>query len=224
LAAAGAHVVLNGRDSAKLEKLASELPTNSYSLAAFDLENGDDIPAWINGMAEKNGPFAGLVHTAGLQISKPLRMIDAAFIERMFNANVTSGIMLAKGLRLKVCHTDGASLVLVGSMAARKFGASNAVYAASKGSIAAATKALAHELLRDKIRVNCVVPALIESDMAEKARQTTPKESWDAFIAEHLLGIGATDDVANAILYLLSDQTKWMTGTELQVDGGLGVT
>lgn len=224
LTEAGAHVVLNGRDQGKLEKIAETLPAGSYTLAAYDLaEAADGIPEWMRSMAEKDGPFAGLAHTAGLQITRPLRAINAEFITKILHANVTTGLMLAKGLRHKTCHTDGASLVLVSSTASRIGGAGNSAYAASKGAVISATKALAHELLRDKIRVNCVVPGLIDSEMAERARETTPPESWNVLLSGYPMGIGKPDDIAYAIVYLLSERTRWMTGTELQLDGGLSI-
>ena len=223
IAKAGAHVVLNGRDHGRLEKIATTLPTGSFSLAPFDLANTEEIPAWVKTLAEKDGPFAGIAHAAGVQVTKPLRQVDVAFIETIFNLNITAGIMLGKGLRQKGCHTDPAALILIGGMAARMFAASNVVYAASKGAVAAATKAMGHELLRDNIRVNCITPSLIKSDIAERARQTLPKESWDFVVAKHPLGLGHPDDIANAVVYLLSDQAGWMTGTDMTIDGGFRV-
>lgn len=223
LAEAGAHVVLNGRDLSKLEKTAEALPAGSFSLAAYDLANADGIPEWMRVMAEKDGPFAGVAHTAGLQVTRPIRAINAEFINMILHANVTTGLMLAKGLRHKTCHTDNAALVLVSSTASRIGGAGNSAYAASKGAVISATKALAHELLRDKIRVNCVVPGLIDSEMAERAREATPPESWKVLLSGYPMGIGQPDDIAHAIVYLLSDRSRWMTGTELQLDGGLSI-
>ena len=215
--------MLCGRDEAKLTELAAELPVGSWQLAPCDLTQGDAIPGWLQGLAERGGPFAGVVHAAGLQLNKPLRSINAAFVDDILHTNVTTAIMLGKALRQRGCHTDGASLVLLGSIACRIGGAGNVAYAASKGAILAATTAMAHELLRDKIRVNCVVPGLIESAMAERARAITPPASWDAVLAAYPLGLGTAEDVAQAILYLLSDRTRWMTGTGLQLDGGLSI-
>ncbi len=223
LTEAGAHVVLNGRDVSKLEQVASALPPGTYTVDPFDLAKTDEIPGWIKLLAEKDGPFAGIAHTAGIQITKPLRQIDASFIDTMFNLNITSGIMLGKSLRQRLCHTDKASFVLISGMAARMFAASNVIYAASKGGVVGATKAMAHELLRDGIRVNCITPSLVESEIAERAKQILPKENWDAVIAKHPLGIGHPDDVAHGIVYLLSDQTSWMTGSDLQIDGGFRI-
>ena len=84
----------------------------------------------------------------------------------------------------------------------------NIAYAATKGAALGSTRTLTHELLREKIRVNCITPGLIDSDMADNARRVTPEDCWQSLVAEHPLGIGAPEDVAEAIRYLLSDQTK----------------
>jgi len=223
LAESGAHVVLNGRDAGKLEKLAGELPNGSCTMAPFDLADGDGIPGWLQSIAEKNGPFAGAVHAAGMQIMKPLRSMTAEFVNLNLRTNVSGGIMLGKGLRQKGCHTEGASLVLISSTAVYIGGAGNVAYAASKGAVISATKAMAHELVRDKIRVNCVVAGLVESGMSERARAITPADSWGTVLSGYPMGIGKPDDIAYAIVYLLSDRAEWITGTDLQIDGGLAL-
>jgi NAD(P)-dependent dehydrogenase (short-subunit alcohol dehydrogenase family) len=223
LAEAGAHVILNGRDMAKLEETAALLPKSQTQIEAFDLNNGDAIPGWMLKLCENDRPLAGIAHTAGIYSMRPLRMTDASFVDNILNVNVASGIMLGKALRQKICHTEGASYVLVSSVSSRICGAGNVSYAASKGAVVAAAKAMAHELIRDKIRVNCVVPATVESEMAERVRKTTPAEYWDAMTSRHPMGLGQPSDIANAICYLLSDATRWMIGTELLIDGGMSV-
>jgi NAD(P)-dependent dehydrogenase (short-subunit alcohol dehydrogenase family) len=221
LAQNGAHIFLNGRDAAKLEKVSAELPVGSSSITTFDIADGAGIEAWLSALAEKNGPFSGIAHTAGLQITQSLRVTDTKFINNNFRVNVMPALMLGKALRQRACHTEGASLVFMSSTAAFIGGGGNIAYAASKGAIIAATKAMAHELARDKIRVNCVVSGLVESEMSEKARKVTPAESWKTVLSGYPMGIGKPEDVAYAIIYLLSDRAKWITGTGLQIDGGL---
>jgi NAD(P)-dependent dehydrogenase (short-subunit alcohol dehydrogenase family) len=223
LTEAGAHVVLSGRDAAKLEQLAATLPAGSTTVAPFDLMDIDGIAGWMQSLADKIGPFSGAVHTSGIQVMKPLRSINAEFVGMNLRVNVAGGIMLGKGLRQRGCHTEGASLVLLSSTAVYIGGAGNVAYSASKGAIISAAKAMAHELVRDKIRVNCVVPGLVESGMSERARAITPTDSWGTVLSGYPMGIGKPDDIAYAIIYLLSDRSKWVTGTELQIDGGLGI-
>lgn len=223
LAEAGAKVVISGRDKSKLEIVADSLPPNSCQIEPYDLVGNDDIAGWLRKLVERDGPFSGIVHAAGMQKNMPLRSINTAFIDEIFHANVTTAIMLGKAFRQRGCHAEDASLVLIGSIACRIGGAGNVAYSASKGAILAATTAMAHELLRDKIRVNCVVPGLIESDMAEKSKKITPPESWSALLAAYPLGLGNAEDIAYGILYLLSNRSRWMTGTELKIDGGLSI-
>jgi NAD(P)-dependent dehydrogenase (short-subunit alcohol dehydrogenase family) len=223
LAARGAKLILNGRDAARLHAIAATLPPESCSIAPFDLTNGEGMVAWMRGLCEKDGAFSGIAHTAGIQAMRPLRGISASFINETLVANVASGIMLGKAFRQKICHTEGASFVLVSSTAAFIGGGANVAYAASKGGVMAASKALAHELRRDTIRVNCVVPGLVESDLAAHAREITPPESWKTVLSGYPMGIGTAEDIAAAIIYLLSDAAQWVTGTELQIDGGLSI-
>jgi NAD(P)-dependent dehydrogenase (short-subunit alcohol dehydrogenase family) len=223
LAAAGANITLNARDNAKLEKLAAEIPVAASIVAPFDLTDGDGITGWLRELAEKDGPFDGVAHMAGICTMRPLRSLNAEFIDRILLANTVSGIMLGKAFRQKICHTENASFVLVSSTSSFTLGGGSVAYAASKGAVTAAVKGMAHELLRDKIRVNCLVPAVVDSAMADHLRGNVAAETWQEVIAMQPLGLGAPDDIANAVLYLLSDQTGWMTGTAMVMDGGLSV-
>jgi len=96
----------------------------------------------------------------------------------------------------------------------------NTVYAASKGGIVAATKGLGVELLRDGIRVNCVAPAMVETEMSARFRQALSEENYQRVVDMHPLGVGQPDDVAGAIAFLLADTGRWITGSTLCVDGG----
>jgi NAD(P)-dependent dehydrogenase (short-subunit alcohol dehydrogenase family) len=223
LAKAGARLVLHGRDTSKLEKLAASLSDNKHIVASFDLADCDGIPGWMKTLTEHEGPFAALVHTAATQVTRPLRGMNAAFVMETLHLNVTAPIMLGKAFRQKGCHTEKAAMVLMSSTAAFIGGAGNVPYAASKGGVISAAKGMAHELLRDGIRVNCVVAGLVEGDMAARAREITPPDSWQNVLSGYPMGIGRPEDVANAILYLVSDRSRWLTGTELQIDGGLSI-
>jgi NAD(P)-dependent dehydrogenase (short-subunit alcohol dehydrogenase family) len=223
LAAAGARLVLTGRDAVKLKQVVEGLTANEHIAAPFDLADSDGIVGWMRDLAEKGGTFSGLVHTAATQTTRPLRAMSAEFVMTTLHMNVTVPIMLGKGFRQKVCHTDPAAMVLMSSTAAFIGGAGNVPYAASKGGVMAASKGMAHELLRENIRVNCVVSGLVEGEMAERARALTPPESWKNVLSGYPMGLGKAEDIASAILYLVSDRSRWMTGTDLQIDGGLSI-
>jgi NAD(P)-dependent dehydrogenase (short-subunit alcohol dehydrogenase family) len=117
----------------------------------------------------------------------------------------------------------GGSVVLFSSAAARKAGAGAASYAASKGAIEAATYALALELASQRIRVNAVSAGVVRTPMSEGFLSKLTAEQLSALEARHPMGLGAPKDVVGPVMFLLSDQARWITGTVLPVDGGYSI-
>lgn len=96
----------------------------------------------------------------------------------------------------------------------------SAAYSASKGAVIALTRSLALELVRDGIRVNCVAPGMVQTEMVEEVQRLLTPEQMQGIAAMHPLGIGRVRDVSNAVAFLLADTSRWITGTTLVVDGG----
>jgi NAD(P)-dependent dehydrogenase (short-subunit alcohol dehydrogenase family) len=220
----GAKVIVNGRNEQRLAETLAQIPAQGsgegHSAAPFDLSDADSIPAWVKKLAE-DGPLSGIVHCAGVQSSKPVRGVDAAYFDQVMQANLLSALMLARGFRQKGCRADaGGAMVLTASVAAFIGQPGNVVYSASKGGLVSATRGLALELLRDNIRVNCLAPAMVETEMMERFRQTTTKEQFDRIIDAHPMGFGKPEDVAHAAAFLLSDAARWINAVCLPVDGG----
>jgi NAD(P)-dependent dehydrogenase (short-subunit alcohol dehydrogenase family) len=221
LAKLGACVIATGRDADRLAATVETLDGAGHESAAFDLSAIDAIPPFVQKLAGGGGALAGIAHCAGIQIGKPVRVTDQAFMDQMFRVNVESGIALARGLRRRGVAAPGAGLVLLSSVSALVGQASNVVYCASKGAVLAATKALAVELMRDGIRVNAVLPALVETEMAERFRATMTEAQWQGYVAQYPMGIGRPEDIANAVGFLLSDASRWINGIGLVIDGGV---
>ncbi len=216
----GARVIAHGRNETRLQSLLDRLPGEGHKGALFDLSQTDAITAWLKGLCAEVGPLDGLAHCAGIQATKPLQAASPAFVAEALSTNLASAFMLAQAFRLKACHTSPASLVLVSSSAALRTAPGNSVYAATKGGIIAATKSLGVELVRDGVRVNCVAPAMVDTPMSDKFRQTLSEENFQRVVAMHPLGLGQPDDVAGAICFLLAGTGRWITGSTLTVDGG----
>ena len=216
----GACLILVGRNLEQLEKTLTLLEGTSHQVQVFDLSATDDIPRWIKEITLKGGPLHGLVHSAGMQVTGPLRIMASANLNELMRVNVTAALFLAKGFRQKGVSAAGGSIVYLSSVMGIVGQAGQAAYSASKGALVSLTKSLALELSRENIRVNCVAPAVVNTEMSEKLFQLLTPEQVTHISAMHPLGLGAPRDVANAIAFLLADTGRWITGTTMVVDGG----
>ncbi len=221
LARLGARIVATGRDAGRLQAVLDRLPGEGHAGSIYDFTRLDGIAAWLKEVCAETGPLHGMVHCAGIQVTKPLQMVDADFINELLTANLSSALMLCHAFRTKPCHHRGASIVLVSSSSALKCAPGNVVYAASKGGIISATRGLGVELIRDGIRVNAVAPALIDTPMADRFKSVLSEENFQRVVDMHPLGLGRPDDVSAAVAFLLADTSRWITGSILTVDGGL---
>lgn len=216
----GARVILVSRNEESLQTTKMLLKGEGHSIYAFDLTNFDAIPEWIKNISQRQGAISGLVHSAGVQKTQPLRFTTISDINQTFSINVISAIALAKGLRQKNVCEKGSSLVFLSSVAGIVGDIGISVYSASKGALIALTKSLALELIKDAIRVNCIAPAIIQTEMTKRWTADLTEDQINANIANSPLGIGMPRDVANAAAFLLADTARWITGTTLVVDGG----
>jgi NAD(P)-dependent dehydrogenase (short-subunit alcohol dehydrogenase family) len=216
----GARLILVGRNPEQLEKTLTLLEGGSHVVNPFDLIDVEAIPSWMKTIVSDFGPLNGLVHSAGMQFTMPLRLTTSDIMEDLMRVNVTAALSLAKGFRQRGVSTAGSSVVFLSSVMGIVGQAGQSVYSASKGALVALTKSLALELTRDDIRVNCVAPAVVNTEMSEKMLQSLTPAQITQIEAMHPLGIGHPRDVANAIAFLLADTSRWITGTTLVVDGG----
>lgn len=216
----GARLILAGRNKERLDQTALQLEGSDHSIEAFDLTDIDGISQWLKAVASRVGALDGLVHSAGVHITRPLRFLSDESVQEVMSINFGAGLALAKGLRQKGAYNAGASIVYLSSVMGLVGQPGVAAYAASKGAIVALTKSLAMELARDGIRVNCVAPAQVKTEMAEAMQESLSQEQIAVIEAMHPLGIGTPLDVAYAIAFLLADTGRWITGTTLVVDGG----
>jgi NAD(P)-dependent dehydrogenase (short-subunit alcohol dehydrogenase family) len=216
----GAWLALVGRDQEQLAATVSELTGEGHVAEAFDLNELAQIPRLIMSIAAKIGPLSGVVHCAGLHSHRPLRVLDAGKLEEIQRINVTASVMLAKGFRQKGCCAANGNIVLLSSVSALVGQPGIAAYAASKAAVVGLTRSLAMELAPDSIRVNCVAPAIVKTEMTEKFFHSLSPEQVASIEAAHPLGFGAPRDVSHAIAFLLSDAARRITGSVLVVDGG----
>lgn len=161
----GARLVLVARDRERLKETAKRLEGSDHWIEPFDLKAVDDIPQWLKAVTAKVGCLDGLVYSAGVQVTLPVRLLNRQLVEDVMQINVNAPIFLTKALRQKGCYKSGSSIVFLSSAMTLVGQAGLSVYSASKGAIVALTKSLAIELAKDGIRVNCVAPAYVKTEM-----------------------------------------------------------
>ena len=215
----GAQLILSGRDPARLEETRGQLSGGGHRVEPCDLR-GADIPAWLKKVTAEAGPLSGIAHAAGIQTVRPLRMLDDAVMNETMAINLNTAVGLTRGFRQKGVCEGGGSIVLFSSVMALAGQPGQAAYSASKGALISMCRSLALELARDKIRINCIAPGLVETEMGGRLRDSLPPAQFEAVTAMHPLGLGCPESIAAPVVFLLSAAAAWITGTTLVVDGG----
>ena len=216
----GAKVILVGRNREQLQATAEQLDGAPYSIEAFDLHQLDDIKDWLKRVSVEQGSLHGLVHCAGLQMLQPLRMTKRQKIDEILRVNFLAAVELAKAFRHRGVAQKPTSLVFLSSVMGLVGMPASSIYCASKGALDSFCRSVALEYADEGIRVNCVSPGLVRTEMSAKMEQQMTVEQFAAVQMAHPLGLGSPQDVANAVAFLLADTGRWVTGTTLVVDGG----
>lgn len=217
----GAQLVLVGRSGDALQETLQSLEGSGHRAAPFDLFDLDEIQNLVNSVASNGGPLSGLVHSAATQVTKPLRYLGIADQKTMMDLNYVAALALVKAFRHKSIHANPASIVFVSSVMGMVGQKGQTAYAATKGALLSATRAMALELAEEGIRINCVAPGVVEDTaMTRRARTLLTPEQIEIMRSQHPLGTGTAMDVACSIAFLLGDAARWITGTALTVDGG----
>jgi NAD(P)-dependent dehydrogenase (short-subunit alcohol dehydrogenase family) len=217
----GARVSLVARNEEKLKATLDMLEGDGHTMYSFDLKRVEDIEGLIKQIVSQNGPLSGLVHCAGIATMRPLAMTNSKFLHDMMLINFYSFVELVRCASKKKNFVEGASFIGMSSIGSQSGDKSKSAYCASKAAMDAATKCMAKELESKKIRVNTVIGGFVKTDMYNMYIDNAGEDAVNSHIlGRQYLGIGEALDIANAIAFLLSDASKFITGTGLIVDGG----
>lgn len=218
----GAKLLLLDLNENSLKEVADSLG-QGVAFRAVDLSDFDNIKRTVlDAKSELDTSYTGLVHCAGIPSVLPLRVLTNDQYEKVMRINTQAAMNLAKLFTSKQGHDSSqqCSIVLISSVYGIVGSAANLAYATSKAAIIGMTKALAIEFAPKNIRVNCVAPGFIKTNMATGVNQMFDAQYAERIESMHPLGWGEAIDVANAIAFLLSDGSKWTTGAVFNIDGG----
>jgi NAD(P)-dependent dehydrogenase (short-subunit alcohol dehydrogenase family) len=217
----GANVVLIARSEQRLNETLQKLDPGNHLSFCQDITEYNKLKDTVYEAVSKVGQLAGFVHSAGIEITLPARSMDAKKYEQLFATNVISGFEIAKIISgKKFIDSQRASLVFIASISGTIGKKGLVGYSASKGASIAGVRSLALELAPRNITVNCISPGYVLTDLIKDSLSKFGDEQLENWLRNYPLGAGQPEDVANACVFLLSDAAKWITGTNLIVDGG----
>jgi NAD(P)-dependent dehydrogenase (short-subunit alcohol dehydrogenase family) len=218
----GAKVVLVARNKERLKETVSLCSGEGHLIYSLDITEFEKIDALIKDAVEKIGKISGFIHSAGIEVTMPFRMIKASKYYDIFNINVFSAFEFIKVISKKQnVNPNGASVMIIASILSLIGQKGQVAYAASKSALVGACKAMAIELGEKNVRVNLISPGQVDNTMmTDKVLESLPEKAIIEKKKMHILGWVPKEEVAYAAVYLLSDATSKITGSNLIIDSG----
>jgi NAD(P)-dependent dehydrogenase (short-subunit alcohol dehydrogenase family) len=212
-------VILIGRDRSRL-KLACETLGVLSDFVGCDLSELNELPPVVKKIWEKNGKIDILVNNAGMHLKKPMDEVTDEEFQKVLLTNETAMFSLTREVA-RVMQKQHSGVVLNISSMASQYGLPNVIaYTASKAAVEGMTRAMAVELAQYGIRVNCIAPGFIRTNMSSLALDKDPERKRKVLSRTPLGRLGKPEEVADAALFLVSESASFITGVVLPVDGG----
>ena len=215
----GASVIITARNKGRLEETLSQLSGTNHQMHICDLNNPQEVASLIDILPEVNG----VINNAGYTAFSPIAFIDEDTMKAMYEVNTIAPIMILRTLVKKKKIKRGASVVFTSSLSGLgRTSVGNTMYAGCKGAISAFVQGAALELASKGIRVNAVCPGMVETNILDNSVVSSEQIEADKKIYP-LKRYGRPEEIAWAMIYLLSDASAWTTGTNLILDGGYSI-
>ena len=215
----GARLILNGRNEERLKETFSMLESKDHQILVADLSQQEDLQL----MADTLPELQGWVNSAGIPKVSTIKHFDRKDVEDIFNVNVVSTMLLLSMLVKKKKLKRDASVVFISAVTGAFVGSiGDTSYCATKGAVNGFMKGAALELASQGIRINSINPGLVPTNILNLANDLAGEEHHVEMMLERypLKRLGTPEDIANGAVYLLSDASSWVTGTNLVIDGG----
>ena len=211
----GATVIINGRNITKLKETESLMEPDRAIIKSGDLTETATLVSLVGELPKLDG----VVHCAGIGQRIPCKDLQIDDVNKVMEVNFMAPVMLQAELLRQKKINKSASIVFVASIASWSPSFGNSIYSASKGAIISYANCLALELAPREIRVNCISPAMVWTDLilSDGTDEEQLKEDEQKY---PLKRYGTPEDIANLTVYMLSDASTWMTGSNVKISGG----
>jgi NAD(P)-dependent dehydrogenase (short-subunit alcohol dehydrogenase family) len=211
--------IIIGRDEKKLIKAKEALGELCFPIAA-DLSDLTSIPKLVEKILNQFGKIDILVNNAGINLKKEFTEVNDEEFQKILLTNVTAVFALSREVVKHMLEKENGSIINISSMASQ-YGIPKVIaYTASKSAVEGMTRAMAVELSPKGIRVNCIAPGFIATDMSAKALNSDAERKQKVMSRTPMGFMGDPADIANAALYLANGEANYVTGIVLPVDGG----
>ena len=221
----GARVALVGRRKDRLEKVAKEM--GEAEVFSADISNKEKVDLLVREASARLGSLNILLNNAGVLVPGTAESISEEDWDRTFEVNVRGLWLLSRAVLPHMRKAGGGSIINMSSVLGLVGARNRAAYSASKGAVTMLTKCMALDHAADKIRVNCICPAFVETELTSDfiTNAPDPAAALRDRINLHPIGrLGQPQDVAGMAIYLASDESSWVTGAAFTVDGGFTAT
>jgi len=214
----GAKVVIAGRDSKKLDRAAAEIGADCLAVSA-DVSSAASVEKLVSATLDRFKQINVLVNNAAALLPGAAESLREEDFDQTFDINVKGLWLMSRAVLPHMRKAGGGSIVNIGSVLSMVGARSRVAYSASKGAVMAMTKAMALDHAAEKIRVNCIAPGIVETEMV--ARFSTDENARKQRVALHPMGrFGQPAEIASAAVFLASDESAWTTGSVITMDGG----
>ena len=216
LAESRAEVLAIGRNLERLEALRSERPERIFT-ASLDVCDSEALEESIASFAASRGKFDGGVHAAGIGALTPVRSYDRDKAREIMNISFWAGMDLLQLITRAKYGNAGTSTVMLSSAGALTCEKGQFAYASAKSAVNTAIRCAAKEISAKKHRVNSILPGWVITHMTQ---EDYLYNDADMILSRHLLGAGKPEYISKLVLFLLSDDSCWITGSNIVIDGG----
>jgi meso-butanediol dehydrogenase / (S,S)-butanediol dehydrogenase / diacetyl reductase len=214
----GAKVMIAGRDSKKLDRAAVEIGADCQAVSA-DVSKASDVQKLVTATIDKFKRINILVNNAAVLLPGTAESLSEEDFDQTFNINVRGLWLMSRAVLPHMRAAGGGSIINIASVLSMVGARNRVAYSASKGAVMAMTKAMALDHAAENIRVNCIAPGIVATEMVTKFN--TDEAARRQREAMHPMGrFGQPEEVAGAAVFLASDESGWTTGSVLTIDGG----